>query len=80
MSDKKRKQLGLEKELTRKLIIRQKGLCAECGKLLGWGSAKHEIKFRSQGGDPTDENNTQLLCITCHGEKHGLKIVEDKNA
>ena len=72
ISDKKREQLKAENLLTARLIIKQKGRCAECDKLLGWGSAKHEIKFRSQGGDPTDETNCKLLCLVCHGKRHGL--------
>lgn len=64
----------IEKELTRTLFIKQKGLCAECYSPLGWGSAKHEIKFRSRGGDPTDEKNCQLLCLVCHNRAHGIDI------
>ena len=75
VSDKKRKQMSGERRLTGLLIIKQKGMCAGCGCKLGWGAAKHEVKFRSHGGDPTDLNNTELLCLVCHGKKHGLKII-----
>lgn len=75
ISVKKAAQLKAEKLLTGRLIIKQKGRCADCNKLLGWGSAKHEIKFRSQGGDPTDETNCVLLCLKCHGKAHGIKII-----
>jgi len=73
LSNKRQKQMMVERELTRKLFIKQKGLCAECHKPLGWGSSKHEIKFRSRGGDPTDEENCQLLCLKCHNKAHGIK-------
>ena len=76
ISDKRRVQLVKEKELTAKLLVKQKGLCAECGRPLGWASAKHEIKFRSHGGDPTDENNCELLCVYCHMKAHGIRVKE----
>ena len=75
ISDKKRAQLKAEKELTARLIIKQNGRCADCGKGLGWRSAKHEIKSRAQGGDPTDENNCVLLCGKCHSKAHGIREV-----
>lgn len=31
----------------------------------------HEIKFRSQGGELTDDN-MELLCLKCHGSDHGV--------
>ena len=77
ISKKKRKQLLREKELTAILWEKQNGLCADCGRALRFGSAKHEIKFRSQGGDPTDENNCILLCLPCHSKRHGIRIIED---
>ena len=39
--------------------------CAMCGHLFHW-LAKHELKPRSLGGDPLDENNCVLLCLKCH--------------
>ncbi len=75
VSAKRAEQLKQEKLLTARLIIKQKGRCADCNKMLSWGSAKHEIKFRSQGGDPTDEENTILLCLKCHGKRHGLNLI-----
>ena len=71
----KQAQLKQEKELTARLLIKQGGLCSECKCALGWGSAKHEIKHRSQGGSPTDETNCKLLCLKCHGKAHGLDIM-----
>ena len=73
VSAKKRAQLKEERLLTARLIIKQNGLCP-CGRKLGFGSAKHEKIFRSHGGDPTDENNTVLLCLECHGKRHGLNL------
>lgn len=72
VSDKRRKQMSKERELTRVLFKKQNGLCAECGRPLGWGSSKHEIQFRSRGGDPTSEENCQLLCALCHSAQHGI--------
>ncbi len=75
ISSKKRAQLKEEKLLTAKLFTKQNGKCANCNGKLGWGSAKHEIVFRSQGGSPTDESNTVLLCLSCHGKQHGLNLI-----
>ncbi len=75
VSSKKRAQLKEERILTARLIIKQDGKCADCGVKLGWGSAKHEKVFRSHGGDPTDEDNCQLLCLVCHGKRHGLNLI-----
>ena len=75
ISTKKRAQLKVEKELTARLLIKQSGLCADCKRALGWGSAKHEIKHRSQGGAPTDKENTVLLCLSCHGKRHGVNLI-----
>ena len=72
ISTERAELLKREKLLTGQLIIKQKGRCADCGKPLGWGSAKHEIKFRSRGGDPTDEDNCVILCWLCHMARHKL--------
>lgn len=76
ISPKKRAQLRDEKELTALLFEKQSGLCADCGGQLGWGSAKHEVIFRSRGGSPTDESNCILLCLKCHNLRHGIRVVE----
>ena len=76
ISIKKRRQLEEEKALTAKLFTKQKGLCAKCGKPLGWASSKHEVIFRSRGGSPTEEENCELLCVSCHARSHGIKVVE----
>jgi len=72
MSAEKRRELVRERELIAKLLVKQKGKCARCSKPLGWASAKHEITFRSHGGDPTDEDNCILLCLECHMKEHGI--------
>jgi len=74
MSDKKRAELRLEKKLTAELYRKQNGLCGDCGCNLGWGSAKHEIIFRSHGGSPTDEANCILLCLVCHNLRHHIIV------
>ena len=77
ISSKKQAQLKIEKGLMARLYEKQSGLCADCHCSLGWGSAKHEIKHRSQGGSPTDEANTILLCLVCHGARHGQNLIMD---
>jgi hypothetical protein len=70
MAAQKRK----ERELTLRLLERCGGVCEGCHGLPDWrGLAKHEIVFRSHGGDPLDENNTVLLCGKCHSLRHGIK-------
>ena len=76
-SPKKRAELQEEKRLTELLYEKQSGLCSDCGCALGWGSAKHEIVFRSHGGSPTDIDNCKLLCLPCHMKAHGLKVAND---
>jgi len=78
ISNKKRAQLKAERILTARLIIRQEGKCADCKEKLGFGSAKHEIIFRSHGGDPLDEKNTVLLCLVCHGKRHRLNLIMEE--
>ncbi len=76
MSDKKKLQLKEERLLYAKLLIRSKGRCEQCGGKGDFrGLTKHEIKSRAQGGDPTDENNTILLCGRCHSKVHLIKEV-----
>lgn len=73
VSDKRRKQLLLENELKKRLYKKQNGKCARCGGTCDWrGWQKHEIIFRSQGGDATDEDNCELICAKCHSAKHGI--------
>lgn len=75
-SDKRRKQLLLENELKEKLYKKQNGRCAKCGGSCDWrGWQKHEVVFRSQGGDPTDENNCELICAKCHAKEHDIREV-----
>ncbi len=68
-------QSKAERELTARLVIKQNGKCFDCGRTLGWGSAKHEIIFRSHGGSPTEESNCVLLCLECHGARHGENLI-----
>ena len=75
VSEKRKKQIQSEKLLVVKLWNKQNGMCANCHKPLGWGSAKHEIKFRSRGGSPVEEGNCVLLCLKCHNLEHGINIV-----
>jgi 5-methylcytosine-specific restriction endonuclease McrA len=73
VSQKRQAQMKAEKELSKKMLDKCGGKCMKCGKLPDWrGLSKHEIIFRSQGGDPLDESNCQLLCGTCHDLIHGI--------
>ena len=73
ISQKRKKQLLLENELKKKLYKLQGGLCADCGKKADWrGWQKHEVVFRSQGGDPTNETNCRLICAKCHSLAHNI--------
>ena len=79
ISPKRRKQLIAEIQLTKVLFKKQGGLCAKCHKPLDWhwaGFDKHEIKRRSQGGDPLDEMNCELLCRLCHIEETEYREVK----
>ena len=78
MSVKRKKQLLLENELKKLLFKKQDGLCAKCHHILrpDWWD-KHEILSRARGGDATDENNTVLLCRTCHMKEHGVRLIDD---
>ena len=81
ISEKMKAQKVKEKELSLKLWLKQKGRCAnpECQCDLMWcfpPASKHEIKRRSQGGDPLDEKNCQMLCGVCHLRASGIKVVD----
>lgn len=81
ISAKRKKQLLLENELKRLLYKKQGGLCAKCKRKLDWhwaGWDKHEIKSRSQGGDPLDPNNCELVCRLCHIEAGGERVINSK--
>ena len=68
------KQRKAERILSQKLLEKSGGFCMRCGKLPDFrGLSKHELVFRSRGGNPLDENNTILICGKCHAELHGIK-------
>ena len=70
------KQRKQERELSLTLLVRGGGRCQRCGQLPDWrGLSKHEKVKRSQGGDPLDPNNCELLCGRCHSREHGIKEV-----
>jgi 5-methylcytosine-specific restriction endonuclease McrA len=76
VSKKKLVEKKKEQKLTQELLELCKGLCMNCGSTPDFrGLSKHEIKFRSQGGDPTDRNNTILVCGKCHSKFHGITEV-----
>ena len=74
ISHKRRKQLIQEAMLTARLLTRQGGKCYDCGTnkpdFRGW--QKHELIFRSHGGDPQDESNCIVLCAKCHSARHSI--------
>jgi len=71
---KRQYQLAQEKALTQQLLIRSNGQCEKCHEWPDWrGLSKHEIRHRSQGGDPLDPGNCLLLCGKCHSGAHGIR-------
>jgi hypothetical protein len=73
ISKKRAEQKRKEAQLTQELLEDSDDLCAICHKPHDWrGFSKHELKFRSHGGDPTDKSNCVLICAKCHSEKHGI--------
>lgn len=71
------RQKAAEKRLTNDLLSRSGGLCEDCGSAGDFrGLAKHEIRHRSQGGDPLDPANVLLLCGRCHSLRHGIREVD----
>lgn len=73
ISKKKSIQKREEYKLTQELLEKSGGLCMMCGQPPDFrGLSKHEIKFRSHGGSPTDINNVILVCGRCHSRFHGV--------
>jgi 5-methylcytosine-specific restriction endonuclease McrA len=65
--------LRKEQALKQELASKGGGLCQLCGHPPDFrGLSKHEIVFRSHGGDPTDITNVQLICGKCHSLAHGI--------
>ena len=72
ISKKRATELRLEAKLRIYHYERQKGKCARCPRR-GFLQLSHKIP-KARGGESTIEN-TELLCIKCHGEdEHGLSI------
>ena len=70
------KQQRKERELAEDLVNKSGGRCTSCGETPDWrGLSKHEKVKRSQGGDPLDPDNCQMLCGRCHSREHGIKEV-----
>ena len=70
------KQRREERELAVDLVRKSGGRCNSCGELPDWrGLSKHEKVKRSQGGDPLDPQNCEMLCGRCHSKEHGIKEV-----
>jgi len=73
VSRKRAVVLRQERKLVQELLERCHGLCEECHELPDFrGLSKHEKIKRSQGGDPTDPNNCELICGKCHDLCHGI--------
>lgn len=67
------KQKVKERILSQQLLSKCNGLCMDCGNPPDWrGLSKHEIVFRSQGGNPLEESNCILICGKCHSKRHGI--------
>ncbi len=70
VSNKMARQKRLEVELTQDLLEQCDGLCEVCRQGPDWrGLAKHEVRFRSRGGDPTDPLNCIMACGICHDHR-----------
>lgn len=61
------------KKLQKEVLIRDNFICQECG--CHTESPPHHIIFLSQGGSDT-AGNLITLCMTCHAEKHNIKVVK----
>ena len=61
--------------LRRRVFLRDKWTCRECGAICGWASGHlAHIISRGAGGSDTEEN-TRLLCAECHDKEHRPKVV-----
>ena len=56
--------------LRRRVFTRDRWTCQVCGEVCGWtsGHLAHKVS-RGAGGSDTEEN-TRLLCPTCHMKEH----------
>ena len=78
VSNKMAKQKRQERQLKTQLFERCKGLCEDCGQPPDFrGLSKHEIVYRSRGGNPLDPDNCKMLCGTCHSKRHGLNEIKE---
>jgi 5-methylcytosine-specific restriction endonuclease McrA len=84
ISTKKQKQVVEERKLKKQLLERCQGKC-ECGcnrypTEYPFVLDKHEIIFRSHGGDPLDPENCVILRRDCHDRqlKSGILIPYEK--
>ena len=72
ISKKKEAEKREEVKIRQQLIERCNGCCEECGEPARWpGLSPHETIFRSHGGKMSLDNS-KMLCIGCHGRKHGV--------
>lgn len=77
VSKKMARQKVKERDLSQQLLTKCNGLCMRCGNPPDFrGLSKHEVIFRSHGGNPLDENNVILVCGKCHSALHGIKEIE----
>lgn len=80
-STRRKSQDRDEAACKRIIIARAHGRCEACPILhvgpVRAGTDKHEIKSRARGGDPTDPENTLLVCRPCHDwiDEHDAEAV-----
>ena len=75
ISKKKAAEKHEELKIRQQLLDRCQGICEECGEPASWpGLSPHEKLFRSRGGRMSLENSL-MLCITCHGKRHGVNHI-----
>jgi len=77
ISKKKAAEIREETKIRAQLVDRCNGRCEECGEPASWpGLSPHEKVFRSHGGHMSLENSL-MLCITCHGKRHGIRVCDN---
>jgi 5-methylcytosine-specific restriction endonuclease McrA len=69
VSKKKARIMRQERIIELQLLDNYGWNCHYCGKT-NCVLNKHEILFRSHGGDPTDMENCIILCSVCHAKAH----------
>ncbi len=84
-AERKRKAAEARAACVEAVFLRHGSRCARCGRPVKKAAdpalrhefeigAVHEIAPRSLGGDPTDPDACELLCLRHHQMAHGLRV------